>query len=72
MPTGRSPLTEGIMCTPGGAAATAKEIETIGDTHLEKCEGQVRHFGGFIAFFFLLKLHPFRRVKTPAVPIDGI
>ena len=32
----------GIICTPGGAATTAKEIGTIGDGHSEICEGQVR------------------------------
>ena len=41
------------MCTPGGAAATAKGIGTIGYGHSENCEGQVRHFGGLIAFFCL-------------------
>ena len=38
------------MCTRGGAAATAKGIGTIGDGHSEICAGQVRSFGGFIAF----------------------
>ena len=41
------------MCTPGGAAATAKGIGTIGDGHSEISEEQVGHFGGFIAFFAL-------------------
>ena len=39
------------MCTQGGAAATAKGIGTIGNRHSENCEGQVRRFGGFMAFF---------------------
>ena len=41
------------MYTPGGAVATSKGIGTIGDGHSENCEGQVRRFGGFIAFFCL-------------------
>ena len=41
------------MCAPGGAAATAKGIGTIGDEHSENCEGQVECFGVFIAFFCL-------------------
>ena len=41
------------MCNPGGAGAIAKGIGTIGDAHWENCEGQVGHFGGFIAFFCL-------------------
>ena len=41
------------MCTLGGALATAKGIGTIWDAHSENCEGQVGHFGGFIAFFYL-------------------
>ena len=41
------------MCTPGGAAATAKGMGTVRDGHSENCEGQVRRFGGFIAFFCL-------------------
>ena len=41
------------MCTPGGAAAIAKGIGTIGDGHLENCEGQVRLVGGLIALFCL-------------------
>ena len=52
-PTGRSGLSEGIMCTPEGAAATAEGIGTIKDGYSENCQGQVRHFGGFIAFFCL-------------------
>ena len=41
------------MCTPGGAAATAKGIGTIGDRHSENFEGQGRRFGVFMAFFSL-------------------
>ena len=41
------------MCTPGDSRASAKGIGTIGDGHLENREGQVRHFGGFIASFCL-------------------
>ena len=39
-----------ILYTPGGAAATAKRIGTIGDGHSENCEGQVRHFGDLLPF----------------------
>ena len=41
------------MCTPRGVAATAKGIGTIGDGQSEDGDGQVRRFGGFIAFFCL-------------------
>ena len=41
------------MCTSRGAAAIAKGIGTVGDGHLENCEGQVRRFWGFMAFFCL-------------------
>ena len=42
------------LCVPqGGAAATAKGIGTIGDRHSENYEGQVRHFGGFMALLCL-------------------
>ena len=41
------------MCTPGGAAATAKGIGTIGDGHSENYERQVGRLWGFIAFFCL-------------------
>ena len=58
------------MFTPGGAAATAKEIGTIGDGQAENSEGQIRRFGGFIAF--CLAMHPVGRVKTPASPTDGM
>ena len=39
------------MWAPRGAAATSKAIRTSGDGHSENCEGQVRRFGGFMAFF---------------------
>ena len=41
------------MCAPGGAAATAKGIGTIGDRQSENCGGQVGRFGGFGAIFRL-------------------
>ena len=59
------------MCTPRGAAATAKGIGTIGDAHSENCQGQVQRFGGFFCFF-LLAMHLVGRVKTPAVLTNGI
>ena len=42
------------LCVPqGGATASAKGIGNIGDGHSENYEGQVRRFGGFMAFFCL-------------------
>ena len=34
------------MCPPGGAAATARGIGSIGDGHSQNCEGQSRRFEG--------------------------
>ena len=54
------------MCTQGGAAATARGIGSIGDGHVEHCEGLVRPFGGSLPFFcsHLLAMHVAARVKS--------
>ena len=56
------------MCTPGGAAATARGIGSIGDGHSQHREGQVDPLV-VIAFFcsHLLAMHVARRVKTSAL-----
>ena len=59
------------MCTPRGATATAEGIWAIVDGHSENCEGQVRRFWG-VYCLFLLAMHLVGRVKTPAVPTNGI
>ena len=43
------------MCTPRGAAATARRLGTIGDGHSEIDEGHVGRFGAFFAFFASLQ-----------------
>ena len=50
------------MCTPGGAAATAKGIGTIGDGHWDISERQNGRFGVFFCLF-CLEMHPAARVK---------
>ena len=56
LPLGSLGSSEGIVCTPGGAAMTARGIGSIGDGHSEDCEGQVRPFGGSLRFLALISL----------------
>ena len=62
---------EGIRCTAGGAAATARGNGSIGDGHLERCEGQVRPFGGALPFFAQKRNCSYLAVKTASAFIYG-
>ena len=60
------------LCVPQGAPEPLqKELGPLGTRTWRTVRDKLDTLGGLLPFFFLLKLHPIGRVKTPARGATG-